>query len=81
MGWREGDRLYLDPEAAYSIADRFASTQKRALTLSAQTLWKRMHERGLLKRDPSQDKNKVKRTIGGERKYAIDVAATLFETL
>jgi Domain of unknown function (DUF927) len=81
MGWREGDRLYLDPEAAYSIADRFASTQKRALPLSAQTLWKRMHERGLLKRDPSQDKNKVKRTIGGERKYVLDVAATLFETL
>jgi hypothetical protein len=81
MGWREGDRLYLDPEAAYSIVDRFAATQKRALTLSAQTLWKRMHERGLLKRDPSQDKNKVKRTIGGERKYVIDVATTLFEIL
>jgi hypothetical protein len=81
MGWREGDRVYLDPEAAYSIADRFATTQKRPLTLSAQTLWKRMHERGLLKRDPSQDKNRVKRTIGGKRDYVIDVAATLFETL
>jgi hypothetical protein len=81
MGWRDGDRLYLDPEAAYSIADRFAATQKRALTLSAQTLWKRMQERGLLKRDPSQDKNQVKRTIGGNRTYVLDVAATLFEPL
>lgn len=81
LGWRASDRLYLDPDAAYSIADRFAASQKRALSLSAQTLWKRLHERGLLKRDPSQDKNKVKRTIGSERPYVIDVAANVFEHL
>jgi hypothetical protein len=57
LSWLDGDRLYLDPEASYSIADRFAATQKRAVTFSAQTLWKRIHERGLLKRDPSQDNN------------------------
>jgi hypothetical protein len=80
LGWLDGDRLYLDPEAAYSIADGFAATQKRPLVLSPQTLWKRMNERGLLQRDPSQEKNKVQRTIGGKRSYVIDVAANLFET-
>jgi hypothetical protein len=77
IGWVDGERLYLDPEAAYSVADRFAATHKRGLVLSAQTLWKRLHERGLLRRDPSQDKNKVKRTIGAKRPYVIDIAVSL----
>jgi hypothetical protein len=40
-----------------------------------------LHDRGRRNRVPSQDKNKVKHTIGSERKYVVDVAARVFETL
>jgi hypothetical protein len=47
------------------------------MTLSPTTLWKRMHEQDLLRRDSTQAKNKAKRTIGGQRLYVIDIDAGL----
>jgi hypothetical protein len=77
VGWVHGTRLYLEPEAAFSVAQKLAETQKAPLPITQQTLWKRMHEQGLLVRDPSQDKNKVKRTVGQKRTYIIDIDIAL----
>ena len=77
VGWLDGARLYLEPEAAFSVVQKLADTQKAPMCTTQQVLWKRMHEHGLLVRDPSQNKNVVKRTIGAERRYVLEVAASL----
>jgi hypothetical protein len=46
IGWLHGDRLYLDPEAAFSVVQRLADSQQAPLPVTQQTLWKRMHEQG-----------------------------------
>jgi hypothetical protein len=56
IGWLHGDRLYLDPEAAFSVVQRLADTQQAPLPITQQTLWKRMHEQGVLRRETGQQK-------------------------
>jgi hypothetical protein len=47
IGWIEGDDIYLQPDAAYTAARRFAETSL-PLTTTKHALHKQMHERGLL---------------------------------
>jgi hypothetical protein len=75
IGWLHGDRLYLDPEAAFSVVQRLAESQQAPLPITQQTLWKRMHEQGVLRRETGQQKNQVRRTIGGKREYVVDIPA------
>jgi hypothetical protein len=75
IGWLHGDRLYLDPEAAFSVVQRLADSQQAPLPITQQTLWKRMHEQCLLRRETSQHKNQVRKTIGGKREYVVDIPA------
>lgn len=77
VGWLAHDRLYLEPEAAFSVVQKLAESQKAPLAITQQTLWKRMHEQGLLFRTSSEEKNKVRRTIGSERRYVVDISASL----
>jgi Domain of unknown function (DUF927) len=51
IGWLHGERLYLDPEAVFSVVQRLAESQQAPLPITQQTLWKRMHEQGLLRRE------------------------------
>jgi hypothetical protein len=48
IGWVRGPALYLEPEAAFREAQRFAFGQGQAIPISQRTLWKRLAERGLL---------------------------------
>jgi hypothetical protein len=75
IGWLHGERLYLDPEAAFSVVQRLADSQQAPLPVTQQTLWKRMHEQGVLRRETGQQKNQVRRTIGGKREYVVDIPA------
>jgi hypothetical protein len=75
IGWTApcGTIAYLDPETAYSAAQKLASGQGSAIAASARTLWKRLAAAGLLAlRDA--DQNTVKVQIGDERKRVIAVA-------
>ena len=49
LGWVEHDNLYIDREAAFGVVQRLARDVGDALPVSARTLTKRLHERGLLK--------------------------------
>ena len=40
-----------------------------------------MHEHALLVREPGQQKNKVRRTVGEERRYVVDISATLLSEI
>jgi hypothetical protein len=47
IGWIDGDDLYLQSDAAYTAARRFAETSL-PLAITKHALHKQLHERGLL---------------------------------
>ncbi len=71
------DDLYLDPDAAYGAAQAQARRVGETLVLSAQTLGKRLKERGLLMVEPSRDTNKTRVTITGQRLELWHVEASI----
>jgi transcriptional regulator with XRE-family HTH domain len=48
VGWFDGKNVYLEPEASYAEAQALARVQGDALSVSSQTLRKRLHERLVL---------------------------------
>ena len=48
VGWTDGQTLWLDGEAAYATAQVYAREQGGLFEIGKVTLWKRIHERGLL---------------------------------
>jgi hypothetical protein len=48
IGWLDGDAVYLDPEVAHAEAQKLAADQNDALSVTCQTLGKRLHERNYL---------------------------------
>jgi hypothetical protein len=78
IGWLDGDDLYLQPDTAYSLAQRMVSGGE-GLTISSQTLWKRLNEAGLLaSTDTARNTNKVRRTIAGKLNPVIHLRAEIF---
>lgn len=68
IGWAEEDDLYLDPLAAYNVAQRHATTAD-ALQLSLNTLKRRLKQRDMLKTvDEARESVTVRRTIDGRRR-------------
>ena len=49
IGWFEEQNLYLEPEAAYRTAARFAVEQGQALPLTQRSLFKAMESKGLIR--------------------------------
>ncbi|HFD14730.1 MAG TPA: DUF927 domain-containing protein [Rhodospirillales bacterium] len=75
IGWTDGRRLYLEPEAAYAAAQSFAARQGTGLAVSAKTLWKRLKEAGLLIGcEPGRNTTKV--VIGGQRRRVVTLAVS-----
>ncbi|HSL82886.1 MAG TPA: toprim domain-containing protein [Thermoanaerobaculia bacterium] len=70
IGWVDGNDLYLDPEAAYRVAQRM-STQD-GLSVMSRTLWKRLKEAGILvTTDETRQRNTVRVTLQGERREVL----------
>jgi hypothetical protein len=67
IGWSDDHHLYLDPELAYAAVQRLASTQREPITMSADTLRSRLHDRGLL---DSVDQR------GGSTRYTIRISVS-----
>jgi hypothetical protein len=64
IGWVDDDDLYLDPASAYGVAVQL--DKGRSLTISAQSLWKRLNEKRLLaSTDKRRETLKVRRTLAG----------------
>jgi hypothetical protein len=62
IGWIDGPDIYLQPDAAYKVAQ--AMSGNGDLGVTPQTLWKRLHERGYLASvDKSRETLKVRRII------------------
>ena len=70
IGWVRGDDLYLEPGAAYRIAQAMASAD--GLTIKPVTLWKRLKERGLLASvDEAREQNQIRVTLEGARRSVL----------
>ena len=73
IGWGAPDgSLLLEPGAAFAMAQRTARDQGIALSVNPRTMWKRLHEKGLLaSRDVTRGRNTSRATIDGNRKTVI----------
>jgi hypothetical protein len=73
IGWVAADgSLLLEPGVAYAVAQRTARDQGIALLVNQRTVWKRLHEKGLLaSRDVTRGRNTTRATIDGNRKSVI----------
>ena len=71
VGWIEDDALYLDPEAAYAAAKRFADGGGFGVTLP--TLTRRLKERGLLLSSDG-DRATVKKIFDGQRRRVLHLS-------
>lgn len=72
VGWLEPPNVYLEPEAAYAVAQKLARDQNASLAVSARTLWKRLAEKKLLTATEAR-KNTVKRIVAGVSKRIISL--------
>ncbi|MBL8190283.1 MAG: hypothetical protein JNK38_19865, partial [Acidobacteria bacterium] len=78
IGWVDGKDLYLQPDTAHRLAQQIAAGGE-GLTVSSQTLWKRLNEAGLLaSTDTARNTNKVRRTIIGKSTPVIHLRAEFF---
>jgi hypothetical protein len=75
IGWVDEQNLYLEPEASYAAAQELARDQGESLTVSAQTLRKRLKERGLL---ASTEKGKLtnRRQLEGRERIVVHLLAS-----
>jgi hypothetical protein len=83
IGWIDREAVYLEGEAAYAVAKRYAAEQGAELALSEKMLFARIHERGLLAKvetDVDCLRLKIQKRILGTRQrvYALNHSA-LFE--
>jgi hypothetical protein len=81
VGWVDEDHLYLQPGAAYAVAQDLARDQGEALTVTAQTLWKRLHERDLLAEVDDRGgrvRYTVRRVLGRKERKVLSLPADCF---
>ncbi|MDI6894843.1 MAG: primase C-terminal domain-containing protein [Bacillota bacterium] len=74
VGWLEGVNLYLEPDAAYAVAQQLARAQGTSIPVTQRVLWKRMAERQLLVAT-DRDRNTYKATVVGKRRHVISLHA------
>ena len=81
IGWTDGTRVYLEPNAAFAEAQAFGREQGTALPLTQATLWKRLAEQGLIVTVDEGGKRRLqpKRTVAGRRQRVVELAAPLFQ--
>lgn len=78
IGWREGDALYLDSDAAYAVAQGLGAATGDGLAVTAQTLRKRLNERGhLVSTDTARQTLTVRRQLAGQSRAVLHLSATL----
>jgi len=77
IGWLNCEGVYLQPDAAYKMAQSMG-VNGEGLSISSQTLWKRLKEEGLLVTEASRETNKVRRKINGNLETVIEVTAASF---
>jgi hypothetical protein len=84
IGWLADSAIYLDPEAAFTTAQRLAHEQGHGSEITQRTLWKRMKDRGLLLLQASSEKEGrllVKERVGGKMEWVVALPRTALEVV
>jgi hypothetical protein len=70
----DDDHVYLDPTAAYRVAQLVGRDVGELLAVSEPTLKKRLHEKGVLaSTDPARETLTVRRNIGGSTRSVLHI--------
>jgi hypothetical protein len=78
VGWLADGELYLEPEASFAAVQRFARDQNESFAVTAQTLRRRLKEKGLLAAtDAARGKLTVRRTLQGARRDVLHITWTV----
>ena len=79
VGWIEKDDVYLDPDSSYAVAQKLLRDQNDSLPVTAQTLRKRLKEKGLLaSSDGASETIMVRHTVEGKRRYVLHLHTSIF---
>jgi len=83
VGWldHEHDLLYLQPDAAYAVAQRMTAATGAALPVTVRTLGRRLHERNLLAATGGEGEYTVKRTVAGRKTRVLCMSPTALSSL
>lgn len=65
IGFVDGDKIYLDPDASYRVALGVAGSSGHSLSITSQTLRKRLYEKGLIIRPEGREELTVRRIFRG----------------
>ncbi|MCH7499684.1 MAG: bifunctional DNA primase/polymerase [Nitrospinae bacterium] len=72
IGWVDDkENLFLEPEAAYATVQKIGKTQNAPITVTQQTLWKRLAEKGCIISGSDKGHHTIRKTIEGCRKRVI----------
>jgi hypothetical protein len=76
-GWLADGELFLEPDASFAAVQRFARDQNESFAITAQTLRRRLKEKGLLATtDAGRGKLTVRKTLQGARRDVLHIAWT-----
>lgn len=79
IGWVTGADVYLDPDTSFAVVQRFAKDQGDAFPITAQTLYKRLKERGILaSTDTAKETLKIRRVIEGKSTLVLHLHKNIF---
>lgn len=77
IGWIDGDDLYLEPNASFAAAQEIGRQTGDAVVITAQTLRRRLKERGLLaSTDEARQRNTVRRRLQGRERLVLHLHAS-----
>jgi hypothetical protein len=72
IGWVDGDSLYLEPDAAYAVAQRLARDGGDSLVVTLPTLKRRLKEHRILaSTDAKRETTTVRRTLEGAQRNVL----------
>ena len=79
-GWIDDQALYLEPDAAFAVAQKLARDQNDALPVTQRTLHKRLKEGNYLENshDSTRTTLTVRRTIEGQRRPILHLRKDIF---
>jgi hypothetical protein len=78
IGWIDDDAIYLEPTASYRIAQLMAHDAGEGLSVTPQTLRKRLKEKGLLVSvDHKRETLTVRRSLGGSSKEVLHLSRSI----
>ncbi|MDH3257565.1 MAG: hypothetical protein OEM27_08095, partial [Nitrospinota bacterium] len=74
IGWVDTkDNLYLEPNTTFALVQRIGNDQGAPISVSQQTLWKRLSEKGWILKENQKGHHTIRRKIEGHRRRVVQL--------